>query len=95
MVTFSACNKPFKPVGLPSGRVWSHEGLRKANPQSQRKKRKRKENREKGNEKGSDEKKRNHAFIVTKVSCTLLTPHPSLLPKYKPKLYKHHAHVNS
>jgi hypothetical protein len=26
-ITFSICNKPFKPLGLPSGRVKSHEGL--------------------------------------------------------------------
>ena len=39
------------------------------------KKRKRNENTEKRNEKGSDEKKRNHTHTVTKISCTLLTPH--------------------
>jgi hypothetical protein len=26
-ITFSICNKPFKPLGLPSGRVKSREGL--------------------------------------------------------------------
>jgi len=26
-IAFSVCNKPFKPIGLPSGRVKSHEGL--------------------------------------------------------------------
>jgi hypothetical protein len=26
-IAFSVCNKPFKPLGLPSGRVKSHEGL--------------------------------------------------------------------
>jgi hypothetical protein len=27
MIAFSICNKPFKPLGLPSGRVNSREGL--------------------------------------------------------------------
>jgi hypothetical protein len=26
-IAFSVCNKPFKPLGLPSGRVKSREGL--------------------------------------------------------------------
>jgi hypothetical protein len=26
-IAFSICNKPFKPLGLPSGRVKSREGL--------------------------------------------------------------------
>ena len=39
---------------------------------------------EKRKEKGSGEKKRNHTHIATKMSCTLLTTHPSLLPKYRP-----------
>jgi hypothetical protein len=26
-ITFSICNKPFKPIGLPSGRVKSREGF--------------------------------------------------------------------
>jgi hypothetical protein len=28
-IAFSVCNKPFKPLGLPRGRVKSHEGLLK------------------------------------------------------------------
>jgi hypothetical protein len=31
-ITFSVCNKPFKPLELPSGRVKSHEGLPKLIP---------------------------------------------------------------
>ena len=27
MIAFSICNKPFKPLGITSGRVKSHEGL--------------------------------------------------------------------
>jgi hypothetical protein len=27
MIAFSICNKPFKPLGLPRGRVKSREGL--------------------------------------------------------------------
>jgi hypothetical protein len=27
MIALSTCNKPFKPLGYPSGRVKSHEGL--------------------------------------------------------------------
>jgi len=57
-VVFSICNKPFRTLGLPSGRLWSREGLRTANPQA---KDKRKEK-----EKGSEEKKRKHTHIVTK-----------------------------
>ena len=31
------CNKPFKPLGYPSGRVWSREGFQKAYLQSRTK----------------------------------------------------------
>jgi hypothetical protein len=31
-IAFSVCNKPFKPLGLPRGRVKSHEGLPKMIP---------------------------------------------------------------
>ena len=31
-IAFSICNKPFKPLGLPSGRVKSREGLPKMIP---------------------------------------------------------------
>ena len=34
MVAFSTCNKPFKPLGYPSGRVRSREGLQKIYPQN-------------------------------------------------------------
>jgi hypothetical protein len=32
MIAFSVCNKHFKPIGLPSGRVKSREGLPKMIP---------------------------------------------------------------
>jgi hypothetical protein len=31
-ITFSVCNKPFKPLGIPSGRVKSREGLKEVTP---------------------------------------------------------------
>jgi hypothetical protein len=31
-IAFSVCNKPFKPLGLPSGRVKSREGLARMIP---------------------------------------------------------------
>jgi len=38
MIVFSVCNKPFKSLGYPSGRVKSHEGLQKIYPQNLKKK---------------------------------------------------------
>jgi len=67
--------------------VCSREGLRKAKPQSQRKKEKRTKKREKRRE-AKKRRETTHTHIVTKMSCTLLTIHPSLLPKYKPS-YTH------
>jgi hypothetical protein len=31
-IAFSVCNKPFKPLGIPSGRVKSREGLTEVMP---------------------------------------------------------------
>ena len=42
-VTFSVCNKSFKFLGLPSGWVWSHEGLIKDKPIKSLKKKKERE----------------------------------------------------
>jgi len=32
MIAFSVCDKPFKPLGIPSGRVESREGLTEVMP---------------------------------------------------------------
>jgi len=58
MVAFSICNKPFKPLGLASGRVWSRERLRKEKPTKPKIRAKRKEKREKRKEKENEKERK-------------------------------------
>ena len=54
------CNKPFRPIGVLSGRVWSREGLRKSKPTKPKKGEKWKEKKMRKRKKGKKRKESTH-----------------------------------